>query len=123
MMLTLSFSVCSIVHLYDKIRAAWYVLMCALEDEDAQRNGIVNIYNSIGDAGSDPQVLEVLRHASLLDDGLPYRSNATHFCYDSAALRPLLQLLQLVAGKENRIRFRTHFVRSFVIAGGRRSCS
>ena len=83
--------------------------MCTLEDEDAQRNGIVNIYNSIGDAGSDPQVLEVLRHASLLDDGLPYRSNATHFCYDSAALRPLLQLLQLVAGKENRIRFRTHF--------------
>ena len=92
-----------------KIRAAWYVLMCALEDEDAQRNGIVNVYGMIGANASDPQIREVMKHSILVDEALPYRSNATHLCYNSVALRPLLQLLQFVAGKENRIRFRTHF--------------
>jgi hypothetical protein len=80
-----------------------------LEDEDAQKNGIVNIYYCVGDSATNPQTFEVLQHARILDDSLPYRSNATHFCYDSAALRPALTLLQLVSGKDDRVRFRTHF--------------
>lgn len=92
-----------------KIRAIWYTMMCALEDEEAQKKGIVNVYYNVDLEAPEPLYFELIRHVKMLDDSIPYRTISLHYCYNNAAIRPALELFQLIAGKKNRIRFRTHF--------------
>jgi len=61
------------------------------------------------EASYAPARLPNLSLIELRSSSLPYRNVAIHFCYNNPAMRPALRLLQLVAGRDNRIRFRTHF--------------
>jgi hypothetical protein len=45
----------------------------------------------------------------MINDSLPNRISAAHYCYDNPLILPALSLLQLLMGKENRIRFRSHY--------------
>jgi hypothetical protein len=87
--------------------------MCCLEDEEAQKNGLVCVYYSIDLHSVEPLYLDLIRRIRILNDSLPYRNVAIHYCYNNPTIRPAMHLLQLVAGKENRVRFRTHFGKFF----------
>ena len=88
----------------------WYTIVYAVEDEEAQKKGIVTIFYTVDVEAMEPLYFEVLskvRH--YLNDCLPYRNAAVHYCYNNPAVRPALNMLQIIAGKQNRLRFRTHY--------------
>mmetsp|Transcript_13007 Transcript_13007/g.20941 ORF Transcript_13007/g.20941 Transcript_13007/m.20941 type:complete len:477 (+) Transcript_13007:249-1679(+) len=92
-----------------KLRTVWYSIMSALEnDDEAQKNGIVNIYYSVDLGSIEPLYIDLVRRIRIINDSLPYRNACTHYCYNNPAIQPALNILQLVAGKDNRVRFRTH---------------
>ncbi|KAG7361442.1 hypothetical protein IV203_036542 [Nitzschia inconspicua] len=92
-----------------KFRTVWYALMCAMEDEESQKTGIVNVYYNIDLGVPEPLYFELIRRIAIIDSSIPYRSISVHYCYNMAALRPALELYQMFAGTRNRVRFRTHF--------------
>eukprot|EP00529_Nitzschia_sp_RCC80_P022304 CAMPEP_0113451484 /NCGR_PEP_ID=MMETSP0014_2-20120614/6361_1 /TAXON_ID=2857 /ORGANISM="Nitzschia sp." /LENGTH=478 /DNA_ID=CAMNT_0000342839 /DNA_START=182 /DNA_END=1618 /DNA_ORIENTATION=- /assembly_acc=CAM_ASM_000159 len=91
-----------------KLRGIWYSIMCAMEDERAQRTGLVNIFWVIDVGVTENLYFDLIRHVSIIEESLPYRSVGNHYCYNNPSMRPALNLLQLVAGKDNRVRFRVH---------------
>jgi hypothetical protein len=85
--------------------------MVALEDVKAQKKGFVSIfYNCGGLGGAEKLYFDVIsKIKTMINDSLPYRNRAAHYCYDNPRILPALSLLQLFMGKENRIRFRSHY--------------
>jgi hypothetical protein len=86
--------------------------MALLEDEDTQIKGIVDVIYSIGTA--DVQLKTNFSHffsrgVPMLVHSLPMRVSSMHFCYDDPRLRPVMSLIQMVAGKQTRLRCRTHY--------------
>jgi hypothetical protein len=78
-------------------------------DEEAQKNGLVNIYYSVDLGTTEPLYIDLIRRIRIINDSLPYRNAATHYCYNNPALRPAINIILLVAGRDNRVRFRSHF--------------
>jgi hypothetical protein len=109
-------SICLVIQKYfnykswqTKIRACWYMIMCELENENTQKKGIVTVFYNVDTTAAESLYLDLVRRMRVVDDSLPYRNVAVHYCYNNPGMRPALNLLQLVAGKDNRLRFRTHF--------------
>jgi hypothetical protein len=92
------------------------MLMTMLEDEDAQRKGVVMINYNVGigyyedNINSDPRYKT--KRANLLG-GVPCRPTAVHYCYDDARIRPALAAFQLFLGTYGRLRFRAHYGTKF----------
>ena len=91
-----------------KVKGIWYTIMCAMEDERAQRTGLVNIFWVLDIGATENLYFDLIRNVHILEESLPYRSVGNHYCYNKPGMRPALNLLQLVAGKDNRVRFRVH---------------
>ena len=93
------------------LRAAWYSIESALlEDVETQKRGVVNVFYNVDLGQTEQSYFDVWTRAKrIIDDSLPYRSKATHYCYNNPLLHPALSLLQMIMGKENRIRFKTHY--------------
>jgi hypothetical protein len=87
----------------------WYQLMAALEDEDTQRKGMVSVLYNIELGKAEPDYPELLKNSHMINDALPFRNVAVHYCYDSASLRPAMTLYQLVVSGNIRLRFRAHY--------------
>jgi hypothetical protein len=87
----------------------WYQLMAALEDEDTQRKGIVSVLYNIELAKPEPEYPDLLKNSHMINDAVPFRNVAVHYCYDSASLRPAMTLYQLVVSGNIRLRFRAHY--------------
>jgi len=84
--------------------------MIALEsDEEMQRKGVVGILYNVGSTSNGFQDAEVFMKGAKYFMSLPCRFAAMHYCFSDAVVLPFLSLLQLVIGKEGRLRFRTHF--------------
>ena len=94
-----------------KIRVCWYQLMVSLQDEDTQKYGVVDVVYNIGLAKHDAQFADVIAKAHMLRDGVPFRLSALHYCYDNPLLRSAMSLVQIMVGRDYRLRFRTHFGR------------
>ena len=94
----------------EQLKCIWYVKMAALEDVEVQRRGFVNVMYNLDIDKYEAFYVDVLRRIKrIINDSLPYRNVSHHYCLNDPKFVPALSLLQLVAGKENRVRFRTHF--------------
>jgi hypothetical protein len=93
----------------------WYQLMAALEDEDTQRKGMVSILYNIELVTPEPEYPELLKNAHMINDAVPFRNVAVHYCYDSASLRPAMTLYQLVVNGNIRLRFRAHYGKKLLL--------
>ena len=87
----------------------WYLFMAMLEDESAQKKGIVMLQYLVGRAETHPKFLDLFKYSNLLTEGLPFRVAGVHFCYDLRELRPFMFLAQQVASRDYRVRFRAHY--------------
>jgi len=90
-------------------RMTWYTIMSAMEDPVAQKLGLTTILYNVDFSGPSKRDIDFLLSSKWLKDTLPYRVASMHFCYNDSRLRPLISALQVISGKESRIRFRTHY--------------
>ena len=84
-------------------------MMIALEDVETQINGIVSLDYFVDFSGSESNFAEILLNGAPMLLSLPYRYCAIHICHNELRLKTSLTLLQMVLGRQNRVRFRTHF--------------
>ena len=86
-------------------------MMSLLEDEETQKNGIVDInYMCTGPDGGNPPPPdpEFLSRASPLMSSLPYRPRGLHFCTDSKMMGLFHRALAPLMEKQLRVRLRVH---------------
>jgi hypothetical protein len=80
-----------------------------LNDEDAQRKGVVGVSYNVG-----PYSFEQMYDPSLMNNAgklfqrLPIRCVGFHYCFDDMRVLPAVSLLQLIVGTSVRLRFRVH---------------
>jgi hypothetical protein len=88
----------------------WYLAMAAVEhNDDVQKNGVVEVFFANGALGKRIDIMEHLTKGFSALLCLPIRFAGIHFCYDNAVFKPIVQLMQMVFGAGNRLRFRSHF--------------
>lgn len=84
--------------------------MTALEDEENQRKGFVLVIYQVGTKGAaNVCVTELLRKAPFMKGAMPIRLVAVHYCLDDSVIHTVLNLLQVVLGKQYQLRFRSHY--------------
>jgi hypothetical protein len=87
----------------------WYRLMATLEDEDAQRRGVVTVMYTVDLEKAEPGYPDVMKYIHFIDAGLPHRNAAFHYCYNKSSLRSAMTLFQLMSSGSIRVRFRGHY--------------
>eukprot|EP00934_Nitzschia_sp_Nitz4_P004515 Nitzschia sp. Nitz4//scaffold9_size221794//8353//9762//NITZ4_001311-RA/size221794-snap-gene-0.117-mRNA-1//-1//CDS//3329560896//4505//frame0 len=95
-------------HWRNQVRADFYILLVALEDEDTQRKGLVDIV-VLSRLQGGGRGLELLRHANRFLAAFPARRVAFHLCYDEEKLRPLVTLVCSGLSDDSKARQRYHF--------------
>lgn len=95
---------------YGKLRAAWYVLMSALEDDIVQRRGIVCVVYNVasvsgrasgiaGVAAGGGEFLDLnMMTRYQLRDALPLRVSHVHYCHRGEDFHPFASLLRQLLG-------------------------
>jgi hypothetical protein len=78
--------------------------MAAVEDEDAQRKGVVAVMYNLRIFKT-----EGVKKVYTVTDSLPMRHAAVHYCFDSPSLQPAMSVFKLLASGNVRMRFRSHF--------------
>ena len=105
-------------------RGYWYELMRNIQDdEQVQLNGGVKVFffypltDTDGDGNEvpckgpnllDPAFAEIASKCGPILNDLPLRFNGVHMCYDNVQLNPLINIIQILIGRENRLRLRAH---------------
>ncbi|KAL3941169.1 MAG: hypothetical protein SGBAC_004423 [Bacillariaceae sp.] len=89
------------------LRCLSFLTSKAAEDEDTQKRGIVMIFYALAQKTYDGRNNRPVRLLKAFGD-LPARVVATHFCYDNAAMKPLLNLLSNHMETKMLCRFRSH---------------
>jgi hypothetical protein len=93
-----------------QIRVYWYLTMSLLEDEEAQRKGVVAIFYNVGiDKFASMLDSSLMRNGTKSMESLPLRLTGIHYCYDDARLLPALSISQLVIRRQGRLRLRVHY--------------
>ena len=87
--------------------------MVALEDEANQTGGFVCVMQTVGVEKHDSKYADLMANAHMLKDGIPFRLAALHYCFDNTFLRSAMSLLQMMVGRDNRLRFRAHYGKFF----------
>jgi hypothetical protein len=89
------------------MRSIFCAAIAVAEDEETQKKGVVLILinagpNKISDPYASWKVSRVM-------PSLCVRFVGIHYCYDSVVISKMFSLTMMMAGKESRLRFRTHF--------------
>ena len=92
------------------LRYLWYQVMAALEDEEVQKRGVVDVSNFHGEMKFSVSDMIVLLHRckGVMRDW-PMRNCGFHLCYENPIFQSFINALQLVMGKDRRLRERSHF--------------
>jgi hypothetical protein len=88
------------------MRTHFYFCMSMLEDEEAQRNGIVGILHNIDQPEMDQKLLRTLTQ---LRKALPIRVVGHHVCYNDPSTRAIISLALKVVGAFGRLRYKGHY--------------
>lgn len=93
------------------LRYFWYQKLSLVEEnEDIQKRGIVQVVSFYGPySNTVGQALALLKNCQPILNDWPLRVCSFHLCYDSLAMRSVLELLHMVVGKDIRLRERSHF--------------
>lgn len=90
------------------MRAVYYILMSALEDEETQKKGIVCVVYNVeprSALSNDPQIyLNVYK----LLPSLPMKMMGAHYCVQDAHLRLFMSSIRVAMSREVRLRSRVH---------------
>eukprot|EP00934_Nitzschia_sp_Nitz4_P005869 Nitzschia sp. Nitz4//scaffold28_size193895//21364//22833//NITZ4_001625-RA/size193895-augustus-gene-0.289-mRNA-1//1//CDS//3329545862//5859//frame0 len=103
-----SFSDMKFKHWKNQVRTDVYKVMAALEDEETQRKGLVDVVNLSRFSGGGKS-LELLRNGGRFIASCPVRRVAFHVCYDEPKLRPIVTLVSSGLSKDSKARQRYHF--------------
>lgn len=91
-------------------RYMWYQTMAALEDEEVQKKGAVYVLFLTGDVnGMSSHIIQGIMSSRHIQEDWPLRLCCIHICYSNPTLNTVLNFLFMVASKDLRVRFRTHF--------------
>jgi hypothetical protein len=92
------------------IRYFWYQKMTALEDEEMQKTGVVEILMLYGRWNSSfGEVLNFFRNCMRFFHDWPMRTCSMHVCYDNSSVRNLVDTFHMLSGTEIRVRERAHY--------------
>ena len=86
----------------------WYMFYAVMQDEEAQRMGVVSVKSNYG-VKARCESFSCVKQMYRLCSGLPKKVVGFHYSYDNASLKPFVQGVQLFLAKDVRTRFRTHF--------------
>eukprot|EP00980_Cylindrotheca_fusiformis_P009999 scaffold2212_cov143-Cylindrotheca_fusiformis.AAC.17 len=78
------------------------------EDESVQTKGIVEVFFFTGPLKRQQLITEHVTKGLRGLMCLPVRLVGIHFCYNNAALKPIMNLAQMAFGASNRLRLRPH---------------
>ena len=81
--------------------------MSILEDEEAQKRGVVGIMYKIGASASDDG--QLLWRLARLRRIIPINFKAFHVCHNHKLLGNMPSLILSAMGKDGRLRFRAHY--------------
>ncbi|KAL3908403.1 MAG: hypothetical protein SGARI_003077 [Bacillariaceae sp.] len=90
------------------MRVIYYLLMCAVEDEETQKKGIVSVVYNVepkSPLANDPSVY--LNVYQLLPT-LPIRMMGAHYCVQDSDLRKFMSSIRVAMSREVRLRSRVH---------------
>jgi hypothetical protein len=90
------------------MRVVYYVLMCAVEDEETQKKGIVSVVYNVepkSPLANDPRIY--LNVYQLLP-ALPIRMMGAHYCVQDSGLRRFMSSIRVAMSRELRLRSRVH---------------
>lgn len=90
-----------------QLRCLSFLASKAAEDEDTQKRGIVVVYYGLAQKSYDGRNNRPVHWLRAFED-VPARVVATHFCYDNAAMKPLLNLVSDHMEPKMLCRFRSH---------------
>ena len=80
--------------------------MTVMKDEDIQKKGVVFVmYNYC----RHREEVDFQREIHKLRAAMPYRTDAAHYCYDDASLRPFVAGIRLFIDPFARFRLRPHY--------------
>ena len=82
--------------------------MTAAEDENVQKKGIVTIGYNVS-AVFTKVIQDVIVNFHYIRDGIPIRWVVYHYLYNSPTVRIAMSLIQSIAGKDVRLRFRDQY--------------
>lgn len=93
------------------IRYLWYqVNIVVEEDEEVQKTGMVQIAHFYGNFRETPgQLIEFLWRTNHILQYWPFRVGGMHLCFDNPTFRTLVSGINIIAGKDVRLRERCHF--------------
>jgi len=87
-------------------RASWYFMMTMMQDEEAQKMGVVYVmYNYC----RFKEEIDFQREIHHLRAALPQRTHAAHYCYNDVTLRPFVAGIRLFIDPSSRFRLRPHY--------------
>ena len=89
-------------------------MLMVSRDVETQKRGIVGVIYNIGISKHDSNFADLIAKAYMLRDGLPFRVSAIHYCYENRLLKTTMSLVQIMVGRDYRLRFRPHFGKSFL---------
>jgi hypothetical protein len=93
------------------LRAIYYIIMAAVEDEETQRKGIVGIVYNIGKAASnelDDETSRTLDRSVQLRNALPARYVSMHYCFNNDAFMSYINREICAFDSSTRARCRVH---------------
>jgi hypothetical protein len=92
-----------------KLRIVWYLILSKiLDDEEAQRRGVVVVAYMVGPSRLKDIDPNLIKEGARYVQGLPIQFAAFHYCFNDARLYPVIALAQFVLGTNTRLQFQVH---------------
>ncbi len=93
------------------IRYLWYQVNALVEEnEEIQKRGMIQIAHFYGKFRQTPgQLIEFLWRTNHILQYWPFRVGGMHICFDNPTFRTFLSGINVIAGKDVRLRERSHF--------------
>lgn len=96
----------TLVSSHTQSRSSWYFQMTVMKDEDVQKKGVVFVlYNYC----RHREEVDFQREIHQLRAAMPYKTDAAHYCYNNASLRPFVAGIRLFIDPYARFRLRPHY--------------
>ena len=97
--------------LVQKLRANWYQMMAAFQDESVQIRGIVLVSYEVDRNFSQVQnhsLKDRLSSIPMYQEALPIRIASMHHCFNNPTINAVIKLFSRMYDKGTRMRFRFH---------------
>ncbi|KAL3924666.1 MAG: hypothetical protein SGILL_000903 [Bacillariaceae sp.] len=91
-----------------KLRVIYFLLMCAVEDEETQKKGIVSVVYNVEPRTPVANDTRIYLNVYQLLPTLPIRMMGAHYCVQDSDLRRFMSSIRVAMSREVRLRSRVH---------------